>query len=219
MQQGVGWFRAAVALAMSVAAFALAGPGSAGICFDCPNVMGDTLRDDVVVGTRGDDVLYGRGGADTLIGGNGNDTLVGGSGDDTIRARDGRTDSVVCGAGDDTVVADAKDVLSADCEDAPAQTGGTMTVAITIVSPHSIASIVRVDDRVVCGGEDRSGRYKPEYFCTVPFASGSTVTFTAVSSRAGESFVSWAGDCAAAGKRPTCTITLDHDSNVLAAFQ
>jgi Ca2+-binding RTX toxin-like protein len=178
-----------------------------------------TSEDDVVRGTSGGDVLYGKGGADTLIGGKGKDTLVGGRGDDTIRARDGRVDSVVCGAGDDTVIADAKDVLSADCETSPAPAGGKVKVAITIVSPHSIASIVRADDRVVCGGEDRSGNYRPNYFCTVSFDSGSTVTFTAVSSRAGESFGSWGGDCAAAGTKPTCRIALDHDSNVIATFQ
>jgi hypothetical protein len=55
-------------------------------------------------------------GAATLTGGAGADVLLGGAQDDLIDARDGGVDSVTCRGGQDTVLADAADVVAADCE-------------------------------------------------------------------------------------------------------
>jgi Ca2+-binding RTX toxin-like protein len=46
----------------------------------------------------------------------GTENVVGGAGNDTISVRDGATNDVTCGAGADQVVADAFDVVAADCE-------------------------------------------------------------------------------------------------------
>jgi Ca2+-binding RTX toxin-like protein len=99
---------------------------------------------DLVLGGRGDDSLYGDDGPDRIFaqqgvdkeyGGEGDDdlwamarrdvagdpnepgdTLDGGPGNDRFRVRDGEPDHVTCGGGFDVVVADFKDVVSADCE-------------------------------------------------------------------------------------------------------
>lgn len=57
------------------------------------------------------------------------ETLLGGAGDDVFRLRDDRKETVACGPGNDTVVADAADVVAADCEqvDRPAAAPGTGT--------------------------------------------------------------------------------------------
>lgn len=68
------------------------------------------------LGGVGDDLLDGRGGGDRLEGGAGADRLKGSAGDDTIEARDGEVDTVECGLGGDRVVADAGEVVAADCE-------------------------------------------------------------------------------------------------------
>ncbi|MEA2410554.1 MAG: hypothetical protein QOC77_1115 [Thermoleophilaceae bacterium] len=67
-------------------------------------------------GGAGNDVLITGGGADTLSGGDGSDTLSGGAGDDSFQARDGVADTIACGGGTDTGIADANDVIAADCE-------------------------------------------------------------------------------------------------------
>jgi Ca2+-binding RTX toxin-like protein len=99
---------------------------------------------DLVLGGRGDDTLYGddgpdrifaQQGVDTEYGGEGDDdlwalarrdvtrdpnepadTLDGGPGNDRFHVRDGEPDHIACGAGFDVVLADFKDVASADCE-------------------------------------------------------------------------------------------------------
>ena len=71
---------------------------------------------DVLDGGPGDDVVYGDEGRDILVGGSEVDRLFGGRGSDLIRARDGWRDSISCGPGRDTVVADAIDLVAADCE-------------------------------------------------------------------------------------------------------
>jgi Ca2+-binding RTX toxin-like protein len=74
---------------------------------DGPN----TLR-----GSAGDDTLSGGAGDDVIDGGTGADTISGDAGDDIILARDGEVDRIACGDGVDSVVADAQDVVAADCE-------------------------------------------------------------------------------------------------------
>lgn len=94
---------------------------------------------DVLRAGDGNDRLDGGPGADAIDGGFGDDAIVGGPGrdtisadlagddcgpawckvpygNDTIDARDGEVDSVTCGAGADRVLADAADVVAADCE-------------------------------------------------------------------------------------------------------
>jgi hypothetical protein len=67
-------------------------------------------------GSAGDDTLSGGGGADVIDGGTGADTISSDAGDDVILARDGEVDQIACGDGVDSVVADAQDVVAADCE-------------------------------------------------------------------------------------------------------
>jgi Ca2+-binding RTX toxin-like protein len=85
------------------------------------------------------ETIDGGPGADRVEGGMGNDTLTGGPGEDqifgdatsdvcgiyyckipfgndVIDARDGQLDGIDCGAGEDRVVADAVDVIAANCE-------------------------------------------------------------------------------------------------------
>ena len=96
--------------------------------------------EDLLRGAGGNDTLDGGAGPDRLEGGYGDDALIGGPGadklksdvgnnacgsspncpaphgNDTVEARDGEVDSIECGPGQDRVVADAKDVIAADCE-------------------------------------------------------------------------------------------------------
>ena len=102
-------------------------------------IAGDA-HGDKVDGGAGDDLIEGGFGDDTLVGGPGRDTVNGdrksrcneyhcdylGLGNDTIDVRDGAIDSVTCGVGTDRVIADADDVVAADCEsvERAAGTGG-----------------------------------------------------------------------------------------------
>lgn len=107
--------------------------GAAGVLIG--NGGNDTLtggdsHGDRIDGGPGDDVLTGGFGDDTIVGGPGRDTIHGdrkprcnemhcdlaGIGNDTIDVRDGEIDSVTCGPGTDRVIADANDVVAADCE-------------------------------------------------------------------------------------------------------
>jgi len=95
--------------------------------------------DDELVTSEGNDTLDGGAGNDRLDAGFGDDHVVGGPGrdrifgdhpggdcgplwcrypygNDVIEARDGEVDQIDCGAGEDRVVADAADVVGADCE-------------------------------------------------------------------------------------------------------
>ncbi len=103
-------------------------------------VQGRGGADDLRAGS-GSETLDGGAGPDRIEGGFGDDTLTGGSGrdelhgdatsaqcggngqsctypfgNDTINARDGEVDTIDCGVGQDRVVADAADVVAADCE-------------------------------------------------------------------------------------------------------
>jgi Ca2+-binding RTX toxin-like protein len=84
------------------------------------SLSGDTLAGDdepnALRGRAGDDTLTGGAGADIIDGGTGADTISGDAGDDVILARDGEVDRIACGDGVDSVVADAQDVVAADCE-------------------------------------------------------------------------------------------------------
>jgi len=95
--------------------------------------------DDELVASEGNDTLDGGAGNDRIDAGFGDDRVVGGPGrdrifgdhpggdcgplwcrspygNDVIEARDGEVDQIDCGAGQDRVVADAADVVGADCE-------------------------------------------------------------------------------------------------------
>jgi Ca2+-binding RTX toxin-like protein len=72
--------------------------------------------DDRLDGGRGADRLAGGAGDDVLDGGRYLDTVSGGAGGDVVRARDGFRDRISCGPGFDRVAADARDVVSRDCE-------------------------------------------------------------------------------------------------------
>lgn len=102
-------------------------------------LRGSDSHGDAIDGGAGDDDLAGGFGDDTVIGGPGRDTIAGdrplrcnevhcdvggGSGNDTIQARDGEVDSITCGPGTDRVVADAADVVAADCEQVERSSGG-----------------------------------------------------------------------------------------------
>ena len=80
---------------------------------------------DVLRGGAGLDALCARAGRDTLLAGRGNDRLTGGPGrdrmfggpgNDLVFARDRTVDAIACGHGRDRVIADARDVVEADCE-------------------------------------------------------------------------------------------------------
>lgn len=73
-------------------------------------------RADAIRGGPGADLICGLGGADVLTGGGGRDRLFGGGGNDRIEAGDGAFDIIGCGVGRDTVLADANDLVGADCE-------------------------------------------------------------------------------------------------------
>jgi len=93
-------------------------------------LSGGDSHGDRIDGGPGDDRLQGGFGDDTIVGGPGRDTIHGdrasrcnewhcdlaGFGNDTIDVRDGEVDSVTCGPGADRVIADAADVVDADCE-------------------------------------------------------------------------------------------------------
>lgn len=105
-------------------------------------IAGDA-HGDAVDGGAGDDLVEGGFGDDKLTGGPGRDIVNGdrksrcneyhcdyaGLGNDTIDVRDGEVDSVTCGVGTDRVIADADDVIAADCEtvERAAATGGPET--------------------------------------------------------------------------------------------
>src|SRR5919112_88082 len=87
---------------------------------------------DRLVGGSGDDIMHGEGGDDNLVGGVGDDELRGDDGKDRLKGDDGNDrlydrsgdsvkDTFICGAGTDTVRADAKDNVSADCENVNAE--------------------------------------------------------------------------------------------------
>ncbi len=119
---------------------------------DAASVLSGGGGEDHLRGGGGADTIDGGPGADTLDGGFGDDQIVGGPGPDAIHAdqaggacgtayctlpygndvvdaRDGEVDTVDCGVGADRVLADAVDVVAADCEQvdrgpAPASGGG-----------------------------------------------------------------------------------------------
>ena len=87
----------------------------------------DDVRDDIerVIGGSAGDALTGNGAANSLLGGDGPDVITpgggadsadGGPGDDRIEAGDVAQDTIACGDGNDLVVADADDIVAADCE-------------------------------------------------------------------------------------------------------
>lgn len=93
-------------------------------------VAEDAVED--IDGGAGDDYIEGGKNHDVLTGGPGRDTIYGDDtdtscnadyvescvlyGNDEIRARDGEADQIDCGAGTDRVIADAADVVAANCE-------------------------------------------------------------------------------------------------------
>lgn len=110
--------RAAVAAAISVAAFLFVVPALALniVGTNGNDVLRGTGRADRVNGRGGDDRILGLAGNDTLTGGLGRDYVDGGAGSDRLLLRDGARDTAVCGAGRDSVTADQSDVVRANCE-------------------------------------------------------------------------------------------------------
>lgn len=82
------------------------------------DVIGTPGGDDLTVHDTKSATLYGESGDDHLTVGDavGSAEVDGGDGDDTISARNGRADQIFCGNGNDTVIADASDIVAADCE-------------------------------------------------------------------------------------------------------
>jgi hypothetical protein len=94
-------------------------------------VVGEDAVEDID-GGAGNDYLEGGKNHDVITGGPGKDTIYGDDtdascnsnyvescvlyGNDQINARDGEVDNIDCGAGTDKVVADASDVVAANCE-------------------------------------------------------------------------------------------------------
>jgi Ca2+-binding RTX toxin-like protein len=221
MRHGLGWFRAAVALAMGVGAFAVAGLGSAGICFDCPaatshaDVMEGTSGADTLDAKAGHDRVDGKGGDDTLIGGPGRDLLIGGAGDDTIRARDGYRDAVYCGAGRDSVEADSKDVVSPTCERGRPKGGSTPgTLYVNITSANNGGGIVNLITEHPTHALPPCGAAQCAY-SSWPVPGIPTVLIT-VDADLG-SVPSLGGDCAGSGILG-CRLTMDSDKVVTAQF-
>jgi pimeloyl-ACP methyl ester carboxylesterase len=97
-----------VAMLLVPSTLALAGAVLAAVVPGGPG--NDTLR-----GTARADTLYGKGGNDRLFGLGGNDLLVGGVGNDVLAGGAG-ADRLSCGPGRDIASADAKDVVTRDCE-------------------------------------------------------------------------------------------------------
>jgi hypothetical protein len=93
------------------------------------------------------------------------DAPDGGDGDDAITSRDGSADTVTCGAGADTVVADATDVLAADCEnvqlpatETPGTGTGTTTPPPGASAPSTTAPTSTCAGVRVTGGRVKRGR-------------------------------------------------------------
>lgn len=109
--------RPATLAVTAAAALALAGTVVAGTIVGTRRA--DTLRGtaqaDRLYGREGNDRVYGFAGGDYLAGGPGNDLLSGGTGNDTLVGGPG-IDTLACGPGRDTAVADAADLVRADCE-------------------------------------------------------------------------------------------------------
>ncbi|MBJ7331617.1 MAG: hypothetical protein JHC95_17110 [Solirubrobacteraceae bacterium] len=163
----------------------------------------DNIRTDV-------ENLVGGSGPDTLTGSDGRNVLDGGPGGDTILARDGQTDTVVCGSGTDSVVADAADVVAADCEsvDQPAAPG-----PVTIVLPGEVVTVPGSGQptgalRVTLGGgtlkADRRGRIKIAVRCPAQTAA---CTGT-LALRSGKRTIATKPFKVAPGKTATVTFTL-----------
>lgn len=129
---------------------------------------------DTLIGADGEDTIDGGAGADAIDAGFGDDTITPGPGrdtvsadrrggdcgplwcklpygNDTVLAADGEVDSISCGPGTDRVVADAADIVAADCETverggapggaaAPGQTAGGVTLKATVTSPATAVS-------------------------------------------------------------------------------
>jgi hypothetical protein len=125
-----------------VAASIAAGPGPVELSVfrtqALPSRLIGSAQADTLTGFDYDDVIAGGAGDDTIVGSYGNDTINPGPGrdsvnadtatacnffecrpaygNDTVDARDGEVDSITCGVGQDRVLADAADVVAADCE-------------------------------------------------------------------------------------------------------
>ncbi len=109
-------------------------------------VVGEDGIEDIDGGT-GDDYLEGGKNHDTITGGPGRDVIFGDEtdttcnadfpescvryGNDVIQARDGEVDQIDCGPGTDRVVADAGDVVAANCETVERGSGPSTSTPVT----------------------------------------------------------------------------------------
>jgi Ca2+-binding RTX toxin-like protein len=85
-------------------------------CHGCVEWVTGGSGDDEITGYAGRQVVLGGKGADVIDGLQGPDLLAGQAGDDTVYSRDNSVDTVGCGPGIDTALADATDIVAADCE-------------------------------------------------------------------------------------------------------
>ena len=141
-------------------------------------IAGDANAD-AVDGGAGNDLVEGGFGDDRLVGGAGRDTVNGDrksrcneyscdlivAGSDTIEVRDGEVDSVTCGPGVDRVLADAADVVAADCENVErggqAPGGDRPSARVTLkVLPVSLGKALRRGLKVRITGASGAVRLK-----------------------------------------------------------
>ena len=83
--------------------------------------------------------------------------------------------------------------------------------------PRSLRATVYGNGTVTSDPLGVDCRWRALSGCFTEFRSGATVTLTAAPDP-GESFLGWGGDCASHGTSPTCSLVLDQDRFVDAAF-
>ncbi|MEX0817181.1 MAG: sulfatase/phosphatase domain-containing protein [Gaiellales bacterium] len=80
------------------------------------NRLVGTEHFDHICARGGNDVVFAREERDVVDAGRGRDRVYAGPGDDRVLAVDGQRDRISCGEGLDEVLADARDLVAADCE-------------------------------------------------------------------------------------------------------
>jgi hypothetical protein len=191
-------------------------------------LRGGDRHGDAIDGGAGDDDLSGGFGDDTLVGGPGRDTIAGdrplrcnelhcdlggGSGNDAIEARDGEVDSIACGAGSDRVLADASDVVAADCEvverpaDGPPRRDDDQQRASGRRLTLALAGAVRLRSALRSGLRVRVAGAKPGATVKVTLVLAASAARRAGLTR-GKRPVAIAAGAARAGSRGTATVRL-----------
>ncbi len=177
---------------------------------DRADVLKGRAGDDLLLGGKGDDVLFGEQGNDVLVGGPGSDILQGGLGNDVLRARDGAVDVLSCGPGRDAFVADAADVVGADCEGAakspsqPPSPRGAYELRVVKIVGGIVTSDPAGISCGVTGFEEGSD-------CGESFPAGTRVTITTKPDRS-IGFWFWGDACS--GQPNPCMLVMDGDKTV-----